>query len=157
MADPIPARKQGLSVLGKVFIGCGSALLCFLLAIGALVWVVFHQASRELDRGWVQIHALGTEQGARDLYRRNPGLAQNYATEEDFVKASASWRPKLAGLPEKRPGLGEFMSHKGGGIYSVESRSVNGKTSFTMRVRLGNGATLVVEIENDKFTDLQVE
>jgi len=157
MADPTPAPKQGLSVVGKVFIGCGSAMLCFLLAIGALVWVVFHKAARELDRGWVQIHALATEDGARDLHRHNPGLAQNYPTEEAFVKASAVWRPKLAGLPEKRPDVKALFGHNGAGIYSMETREGNGKTSFTLRIRLDNGAMLMVEIENDKFTDLQVE
>jgi len=159
--DTIPPPKKGLSVFGKVAIGCGAAMLCFLLAVGALAWVVVSKATRALDRGWAQVHgelrSLRTEAGARELYRENPGLAQNYPTEEDFVKASAEWRSRLGDIPEKRPDLKELMGGKGPGGITVRSRQEGGRNTLSIRMRMSTGATLVVDLENDKLTDIQVD
>jgi len=158
---PPPPRKKGLSVVGKVFIGCGAAMLCFLLAIGAMVWVVFSKASRAMDHGWSQIHAeirdLRTEQGARNLYRDNPGLAQNYPTEAEFLKAAAEWRGKLGDIPEKRPDFKEMIKGRGPSNITIRSKDMDGTKSVTVRMRMSTGATLVVELENDKLTDIQVD
>lgn len=160
--DNAPAPpSRGSSVFGKVLIGCGAALLCFLIALGALIWLVVTKASRAMDRGWAQIHAevdsLRTEAGARSLYRNNPGLAQSYASEDDFVKAVASWRPKLGEFPDKRPGFKEVVAGRHVGEVSVKTREGEGRKVVTVRVRMSTGSTLVVEIENDKLTDLQVD
>lgn len=156
-----PPRKQGLSVLGKVLIGCGAAMLCFVLAVAALSWVVFSKATKALDQGWAdlhhELHSLRTEEGARRLYRDNPGLAQTYATEDEFVKVSAGWRSKLGDLPEKRPDLAQIVAGKGPGSLSFKTREVDGRKQTTLRMRMSTGAMLVVELENDKLTDIQVD
>ena len=156
-----PPRKQGLSLFGKVAIGCGAALLCFLLAIGALSWLVFSKASKALDQGWAELHkelvGLKTEQGARRLYRDNPGLAQTYATEEEFVKVSAEWRSKLGDLPEKRPDLKQIIKGQGPGALSIQTREGGGRKTVVVKMRMSTGALLVVELENDKLTDIQVD
>lgn len=166
MSDPswqneAPPPRKSLGILGKVMIGCGSAFLCFLLGLGALVWFVVHKANTVLDRAWVQIHAevaaLRTDQGARALYRENPGLAQNYPTEEDFVKASAEWRKNLGDLPEKRPDLWALLSGKKPGGVSLRSSDTDGNHTSFIRLRMTNGSTLVVELENDRLTDIQVD
>ena len=156
-----PPPKKGLSLFGKVAIGCGGALLCFLLAIGAISWVVFTKATKALDQGWAEIHAelksLRTEQGARALYRDNPGLAQNYATEAEFVKASAQWRDKLGDIPEQRPDLRKMLEGRGPGGLNIRRRDTGGRKTVSIRMRMSTGATLVVELENDKLTDIQVD
>ncbi|BDU71728.1 hypothetical protein [Mesoterricola silvestris] len=156
-----PPRKKGLSLLGKVAIGCGGAMLCFLLAIGAMAWIVFSKATKALDQGWAELHtelrSLRTEEGARALYRENPGLAQNYPTEEDFVKASAEWRGKLGDIPEKRPELKQLFEGKGPGGINIRRRDAGGRKSLTVSMRMSTGATLTVELENDRLTDIQVD
>lgn len=156
-----PPRKPGLGILGKVMIGCGAAFLCFLIAVGALAWFVVHKATSALDRGWAQIHAevraLRTDEGARALYRDNPGLAQNYPTVEDFVKASAEWRKDLGELPEKRPELKDILAGRKPGGVSIRTRDAGGTHSAVIRLRMSNGSTLVVEMEDDKLTDIQVD
>ncbi|BDU75872.1 hypothetical protein [Mesoterricola sediminis] len=156
-----PPRKKGLSIFGKVAIGCGGAFLCFLLAIGALVWVVVSKATGVLDRGWTEVRArvesLRTDDGARRLYRENPGLAQAYPTEADFLKACAEWRPRLGHIPEKRPELLDLAKGKGPGGVSLRSREVDGRQLLTIRMRMDTGARLVVDLEDDKLTDIQVE
>jgi hypothetical protein len=156
-----PPRKKGLSLFGKVAIGCGAATLCFFLAIGAMVWLVFSKASKALDQGWAELHtnlaSLRTEQGARNVYRQNPGLCQSFPTEDDFVKAAAEWRGKLGDLPEKRPEIKDILAGKGPGAITIRSRDAEGRKSLTVRMKMSTGATLVVELENDKLTDIQVD
>jgi hypothetical protein len=166
MPDPswqneAPPPKKSLGILGKVLIGCGSAFLCFLLGLGALIWFVVHKANTVLDRAWAQAHsevtALRTDQGARTLYRENPGLAQNYPTEDDFVTASAEWRKNLGDLPEKRPDLRDILAGRKPGGVSLRSTDTDGNHMSTIRLRMSNGSTLVVELENDRLTDIQVD
>lgn len=156
-----PTRKQGLGVFGKILIGCGGALLCFVLAIAALLWVAFSKATGALDRGWAEVRAevesLRTDEGTRKLYRENPGLAQTYPTEADFLKASAEWRPKLGHIPEKRPDLKDLVKGRGPGSVIIKSREGEGKKTLTIRMRMDTGATLVVEMEDDKLADIQVD
>ncbi len=156
-----PPPKKGLSLFGKVAIGCGGALLCFLLAIGAMAWVVFSKATKALDQGWAELHtelrSLRTEQGARTLYRENPGLAQNYPTEEEFVKASAAWRAKLGDIPEKRPELKQILEGKAPGGITLRRRDAGGRKALSVSMRMSTGATLTVELENDKLVDIQVD
>ena len=165
-ADPswqseAPPPKKGLSVFGKVAIGCGAALLCFLLAIGAMAWVIVSKASRSLDRGWASIHAeiqsLHTDAGTRALYRDNPGLAQNFATEEDFLKAVREWRPKLGEIPEKRPDFKEMIKGRGPRSVVMRSHDAEGRKVVTVRMTMSTGATLAVEFEDEKLVDLQVD
>lgn len=156
-----PPPKKGLSTFGKVLIGCGGAMLCFILAVAALSWVVFTKASKAMDRGWAELRerteGLRTEAGARRVYRDNPGLAQNYATEEDFVKASREWRGKLGDLPEQRPDFKALFSGRGPGSLRITTREAGGKKRVSIRMRMSNGALLSVELEDDKLTDIQVD
>jgi hypothetical protein len=156
-----PPRKKGLSLFGKVAIGCGSALLCFLLAIGATFWLLFSKATQALDRGWASVHAqiqsLRTDEGVRALYRDNPGLAQNYPTEAEFLKAAREWRPKLGDIPEKRPDIRKLLKeHSGGGVVIKSRDSSEGKV-MVVNIGMSTGATLVVELRDDKLVDIQVD
>lgn len=156
-----PPPKKGLSVFGKVLIGCGAAFLCFVIAVGAMAYVVVSKATSAMDRGWAQmraeVHSLRTEEGARELYRKNPGLAQNYPTEEDFVKASAEWRSKLEDLPASRPTLKEMMRGGRHGAITIQTRASDGAKVTTIRMRMASGSILVVEMDNDKLTDIRMD
>jgi len=156
-----PPRKAGLGTGGKILIGCGAAALCLLLAIGALAWVVYNKVNTAMDRGWVTMHRklddLKTDSGARRLYRENPGLAQNYPTEEEFLRASREWRDKLGDLPEKRPEIREMLRSRGPGGVVIKSRDTGDRKTVTVRLRMSTGASLVVELVNDQLTDIQVD
>ena len=156
-----PPRKAGLGTAGKVLIGCGAAALCLLLALGGTAWLVYNKVNTAMDRGWATMHRkldeLRTEGGARRLYRENPGLAQNYPTEAEFVKASGEWRDKLGDIPDHRPELREMFKGKAPGAVVIRSRESGGRKNVTVRLRMSTGATLVVELENDRLTDIQVD
>lgn len=156
-----PPPRPGLSVFGKVLIGCGAAALCFVLAIVVLVWLVVSKTSSALDQGWAQmrqeVQSLQTEEGARRLYRDNPGLKDNYPTEEEFLKASAEWRSKLSQLPEKRPEIRQLMRGRGPGHVSIQTRDEDGRRTTSVRIKLDTGSTFMVETQDDKLVDIQVE
>ena len=154
---PAPRRK-GLSIWGKLAIGCGAGLLCFILAIGALVGWGVRKATSTLDQGWAEmvreVQSLRTESGAQQLYRSNPGLAQTYPTEAEFLAAAEEWRPKLGDMPAQRPDFRTLFS-KGGFVMSTQHS--DGKKVTTLRLRLSTGATLVTETESGKLTELRVD
>jgi hypothetical protein len=155
---PGPAPSKGLSIWGKLAIGCGACLLCFILAIAALVGWGVRKAATTLDKGWAELHrdldGLRSEAGARALYRANPGLVQTYPTEAEFLAAAAEWRPKLSEIPAQRPDLKALFTSGG---FSMSARRSEGHKTNTLRLRLASGATLIVELEGEKLTDLRVD
>lgn len=60
------------------------------------------------------------DNSAKAYYRENPGLADRYPTEAEFLRASSTWVARLKELPEKTPdALGteglEFTYNQRGG------------------------------------------
>ena len=158
---PGPTANKGLSVWGKVAIGCGTAVLCFVLAVGSLTWWGVNKASSAMDTGWAELHraveCLRSEAGTRALYRANPGLAQEYPTEKAFLQAAARWRPSLGEVPAQRPDLKALLDSQRGGGFSLKTHYSGGRKLLWMRLRMSTGATLVIEREGEKLTDLRVD
>ena len=154
-------RRQSLPIWGKVAIGCGAAFLCFVLAVGALVGWGVHKAGSVIDQGWAQLHqeveSLKTETGTRALYRANPGLAQSYPTEAAFLEAAAAWRPRLGTIPAQRPDLKTLFDHRTGADFHFKAHHDNGRKWTEIHYRMATGATLVIELEGDRLTDLHVD
>lgn len=79
------------------------------LAAGAaiLVFALVGRATGLRRQAWPLIQAvharLATDEGARDLFRKNPACAAGYETEEAFVEAARTWRTKGGGLPAQEP------------------------------------------------------
>lgn len=51
------------------------------------------------------VEQVGSDEGARALYRDHPGLASRIPTEAAFLKAASGWRRILEPLPEALPSL----------------------------------------------------
>lgn len=111
-------RRGGWPAWAKVLMGCGIVLL---LALGACVgggyWIA-RQAKQdpegfkrgalnlavsairpEYDHGAGLVRQLLSEEGARALWRANPGIHAAHGDEAAFLKAAEGWRPHLHALP----------------------------------------------------------
>ncbi len=57
------------------------------------------------------IHArLQTDEGARDLFVKNPALANSYASDQDFLDTVRTWRTRVGDLPVQEPREGPSYS-----------------------------------------------
>jgi len=167
-----PLPKKGMPLWGKITLGCcgGCALVFVLLmatCIGGVHWVSKHgvpealdkaAGSAFLDKAWGEmdraVRGLKTEAGAKALYRANPGLAENYPTEEDFLQAAKEWRSNLGEFPAERPSLGDLiMEKKGGGHFSINTQNSTTRIEY----QIPGGGRLFLQLESDKLVDLRVE
>lgn len=79
------------------------------LAAGAaiLVFALVGRATGLRRQAWPLIQAvqarLSTDEGARDLFRKNPGFAAGYESEEAFLEAARAWRTRGGSLPPREP------------------------------------------------------
>ena len=154
---PEPTRGRGLGT--KLALGCGAGVLLILLTCLGFTGYGLHKGAQAADRVWQQVatsvRQLRTDEGARALYRENPGLAESYPTEAAFLEAAATWRPKLAGVPEQRPDLKELF-REGKGL-AVDVRSRNGQEHLKLRYTVPSGAILRLETQEGRLTDLRVD
>jgi hypothetical protein len=152
-------RKSGLPLWGKIALGCGVAMLLFLGSCVVLIGYGVHRGSEAMDQAWVrmrkEVAELSSEDGARKMYQQNPGLADRYPTEEDFVKASAIWRPKLTQLPEQPPTIRDLMEGKGN--VQLMTHFENGRKRSRIRVKLQDGSRLIVETDEKGVTDIRMD
>jgi hypothetical protein len=75
--------------------------------VAILVFALVGRATGLRRQAWPLIQAvharLATDDGARDLFRKNPACAAGYASEEAFVEAARTWRAKGGSLPAREP------------------------------------------------------
>jgi hypothetical protein len=158
----MPPRKEGVPLWGKIGIGCGVAVFLLALTCGGVVYWGMSKGTQAIDKAWAemrtQVTRLQTEEGAKALYRENPGLAKNYPTEEEFLKASEAWRSRLSEVPLKRPDLKTLFDPKAGGGFHFDSHQVSdGPKDVTVSYRLPSGARILIKTEDDRLTDIRVE
>lgn len=121
-------------------------VLAGLAVAAALLVAVFvtTQVARR-RRAWPLARAvaarLATDEGARDLYGKNPDLRDCYPTEQAFLEAV---RPLRAGLvlPEREPGREQrdFILRAGPGVARIRARGEGGTwIDLTVRGRGGFG------------------
>jgi hypothetical protein len=118
----LPPQKKGLGTGMKVLLGCGIAALLALVtcAVGGVILgnmikkdpKAFEKRVEGFAKGLVQkdwerfrtlVGQLQTDDGARALYRANSGLHQAHPTEDQFLQATRTWRPRLGALPAEAP------------------------------------------------------
>ena len=126
----LPPPKKGLGTGMKVLMGCGLAALLAVVtcAVGGAVlgnYIKKDPKAFELrvegfakglvQKDWARFRALvdqlQTDDGARGVYRANPGLGQAHGSEEQFLQAVRAWRPRLAPLPAEAP-VGKHRRHR---------------------------------------------
>lgn len=168
-------RKRGMPTWAKILLGClGGCFLLFVLLIGSCVggaaWIARNGLPEAadsafgkavLDEPWGElakvVKALRTVEGTRELYHKNPGLAECFATEDDFLKAAEEWRPRLADFPERRPSLKELIREHEGRGHSRTFKVQTDNQRTTVDYQLPKGATIHLETESGKVVDLRVE
>ncbi|HXC16784.1 MAG TPA: hypothetical protein VNV60_05020 [Holophagaceae bacterium] len=79
-----------------------------LLAIGTmLVLSVVFRVTENRGKAWPILQTvaarLATDEGARDLYAKNPQLADSYASADTFVEAVRAHRAAFGALPDREP------------------------------------------------------
>lgn len=159
----LPPKKKGLSTGAKIALGCGIGFVVIVggcvAAVGGAAWWGMKKGGAIFDQAWTDIRRdvqkVQTDEGAKALYRDNPGLSERYPTEEEFLKASQGWRAKLAQFPEKRPELKEIFSKKGG--IQFQTHSEDGVKRTTIRYPLPQGGVLYFESKNDQLVDIGVD
>ena len=158
--DGMPTRRAA-SVWGKVALGCGAAVLIFVVTVTAAIGWGVRKAGSLMDQGWAELHrdveSLGTEAGTRALYAANPALAKTYPTEAAFLEAAARWRPRLAPLPAVRPDLKTLFDHRNGADFGYINRDEHGRRWTRLHVRLASGALLTVEQEAGQLLEIRVD
>ena len=82
--------------------GCGTVLVSMVLVILALVGWEKQMRTQAWPLARTLVARLATEEGALDLYRKNPALRDTYATEDLFLETVRRYRPGLQ-LPEQEP------------------------------------------------------
>jgi hypothetical protein len=130
-----PSRSFGWL---KVLAGIAVVLALLIAAL-----VTYQQAARR--QAWPLARTiaarLATDEGARDLYAKNPDLHDSYPTEQAFLEAVRPLRAGLA-LPEQEPGRGRrgFITHVGPGQARIRVRGEGGTwLDLTVRRRGGFG------------------
>lgn len=100
---------------GKLLTGLGIGILLLVLLVSTLAMVARNTRSKAWPLVNHVVTRLGTDEQARDLYRRNPALATSYATEEAFLERVRQHREGLkiadaepAAGPEYRVASGPF-------------------------------------------------
>ncbi|MDE3244993.1 MAG: hypothetical protein KGN80_02815 [Acidobacteriota bacterium] len=98
------------------------------------------------------IHArLQTDEGAKDLFSKNPALANTYVNDQDFVDVVRAWRAKVGDLPSLEPPEGPTYSPNSdpGGV----SAAIQGSGGAWMRVDI-RGGRLAGPVEGEGITRL---
>ena len=167
-----PAAKKGWPLWAKISLGCCSGcVLVFILATVTCVsgahWISKHGVPEALDRAvgsafldkaWADmdraVKALRTEAGTKAMYHANPGLSENFASEEDFLKAAEEWRTRLGDFPDRRPALGTLIrGNKGSHHFNINTQNDRTRIEY----QIPNGGMLYLDVESGKFVDVRVE
>ncbi|MBI4913500.1 MAG: hypothetical protein HY823_12235 [Acidobacteria bacterium] len=151
----LPAPKKGLGTGAKVAIGCGVVLLLVVGSCAVAAGVGATVVGRQMEaREWPALRKavdqLRTEAGAAELYRQNPRLARDHPTEEAFLAAAESWRPRLEPLPEKAPSV--FT-----GRISMTIEASGGFRNVELGYRNDRGTRIDSQWENGQLVMIRVQ
>jgi hypothetical protein len=131
-------------------------LLLVLGSLGAGAWAVHRRGQAVMDRAWKELRTtterLKTVESTRALYRTNPGLAETYATEGEFLKVTERWRPRLGDVPEQRPPLEAMLRDRQ--LVQVHQNRSDGHETIRMKFRFATGAVLELESDQGRLTAL---
>ncbi len=148
--------KTGLPVWAKVLLGCGvAAVLALATCVGGVVLVTSRLSHALKNQEWVQLRTvtdrLQTDAGAQAVYAGNPGLAADYPTESDFLKAVGGWRPRLDPLPAAMPSV-----FTGRISYQMRIQGSPHRKQVELRYRNDKGAWTTARWEDGRLVALDV-
>jgi hypothetical protein len=103
-SESLLARRKGRPVWMKWGLGILGAYFGLNALLGLVVGASALQHRKEVWPVTLRVHQrLQSDEGARELYRKNPSLKGHYADEDGFLQVVQSWRPKLGQLPAHEP------------------------------------------------------
>jgi hypothetical protein len=140
----------------QVGLGCAVLLLLVLGTLGLGGYLVYRKGTTVMDQAWKELRTtterLRTAESAKALYRGNPGLAETYATEGEFLKVVEGWRSRLGVVPEKRPSLITLLKDRQ--TVQVHRNRSDGHETVRMKFKFASGAVLEMETDQNKLTNL---
>lgn len=122
--------------------GWAHALLGALLFGLGLLAVLVAQQQATARKAWplmqATLHRLATDEGARELWLRNPGIRSDYDDEvEAFLTEVRAWRPRIGALtsaePASRPRSGWFRSTSPWHLWAVAQGDGGGWVQFQVQ------------------------
>ncbi len=184
----LPPQKKGLGTGMKVLMGCGIAVLVALVTCavdGAILRNIIKKDPKAFEKrvegfakGLIQkdwerfrtlVHQLQTDEGARALYRANPGLHQAHPTEDQFLQTARAWRPRLGPLPAEAPvgnhrhrhqSEDEPISENGAAAEPSKEPSVNITKIFSttkIQCQYPGGALVSATFDGERVQRIEVE
>jgi hypothetical protein len=151
----LAARKQR-PLWMQITFGCSVAMFVLLGSLAGVGYVLFHKGTSVMERHWKELRTtterLQTVESTKALYRGNPGLAEIYPTEGEFLKNAETWRPKLSAIPDQPPTLTSLLVDKQ--TLQVHENRSDGHETVRMKYTFANGAVLEMETDQGQLTDL---
>ena len=150
------AARQRRPLWLRITLGCGVILMVVLGSSAGVGYALYRKGISVMDRSWKELRTtaerLRTVESAKALYRGNPGLAEIYLTEGEFLKNADLWRPKLSAIPDAPPSLRALLVDKQ--LLQVHENRSDGHETVRMKYTFPNGAVLEMETDQGQLTDL---
>ncbi len=132
-------RQGGRKPWLKWLLLTGGVTLSLSLVIGGSLGSLAFRHRSQLWPAVRNIHSrLQSDEGARELFKKNPALAETYAHEQDFVATVRDWRAKVGGLPVQEPA--ESPTYSPNADPGEVSASIKGSGGAWMMVEIQGGA-----------------
>ena len=158
MSDPMTqdVRSEGMPLWAKIGIGCVLVVAIGTATCVGVGWLIFKKGADVIEGfakdEWAEmrrdVDRMMTDDGARALYAENPGLAERFPTEEEFLTAVRSWRDDLEPLPEKIPVFG--------GDFRLDKQYVRGEHRTLIGYTNGKRARVRFTLVSKRVIDIDV-
>ncbi len=121
--------------------GWAHALLGALILGAGLILAMIAQQLATARKAWplmqTTLNRLSTDEGARDLWARNPGIHGDYEDEAAFLAEVRAWRPRMGGLapvePPSHPRTPWFKTTSPWHIWAVAQGGGGGWVQFQLQ------------------------
>jgi len=159
-----------MPVWAKFLIGCGVVMLVLIAScVGFTYWAattggmtkfLAERVNVALEKPWGMLiavaDAIQNDSSASKLYRDNPALANDYPTEEIFLKNAVVWRTKLVDLPRNPPSFDVLDKSD---FYVGSGKVIGGKRgkSFEIRYKISDGTWIHLGWEDEKIVELKIQ
>ncbi len=143
-------RRSGRHPWLKWLLLTGGMFVSVSLVLGGSLGSLAFRHRTQLWSAVRTIHSrLQSDDGARDLFKKNPALAELYANDQQFVDTVRDWRPRIGDLPAQEPAEGSTYSPNADP--GEASASIKGAGGAWMTVNI-EGGPLAGPVEGEGIT-----
>lgn len=97
------------------------------VGVAALAGVMALQQVATTRKAWPRVRAtlarLGSEEGAREIWARNPALRGDFQDEAEFLATVRTWRDRVGPLPSSEPAPAQGGWRRSAGPWSFEAEA----------------------------------